>query len=257
MRYDPRTATLATYFAILLFNAYTFSLYFDGQLTLYIHPRYVLFTVAMSAVSAVICGTGFALMAWRMRKVPPSGGAAGSGLPWRPAFTFVAAGLVLVAAYTLPARTLSSDIASQRSGNFNVAQVGTSGSGAGDTLALFGADTARLDIPDWVSAFNLRASPEFYEGKKVDVVGFVFHPENAPPDVFYVSRFRVTCCAVDAQPLGLPVRSSGWRERFEEDAWVRVVGSFAPSGGDVAEPAAIDPRSIETTAQPKNPYVVD
>lgn len=253
MRFDPSSRTLATYLAILLFNAYTLGLYLAGQLTLYIHPRYVLFTVAMSAVSLLLCGTGFVLTAWRRR----GSVAVGSRVPWRASFAFLAAGLVLAAAYALPARTLSSEIASQRSSNFNGAQAGASGDETGDTLALFGADTSRLGIPEWVSAFNLKTNPDFYEGKDVDVVGFVFHPEDAPEDVFYVSRFRVTCCAVDAQPLGLPVRSPSWQERFEEDAWVRVVGGFAAADGAVADPAVVEPEEIETVDQPENPYVVD
>jgi putative membrane protein len=252
MRFDARVVSLATYFSILLFNVYTLSLYFNQQLTLYIHPRYILFTVVLSAASLVACGAGFVLTAWHV-----ANGGVADRVAWRPSFTLLVAGLVLLCAFALPARTLSSDTADQRSSNFNSTQVGASGSEAGNTLTLFGAVTARLTIADWVSAFNLETNPSFYAGKKVDVVGFVFRPEGAPPDVFYVSRFRVTCCAVDAQPIGLPVRSPGWQERFEDDAWVRVVGSFVETEGNIAEPVVIEPRSVEPTNQPENPYVVN
>ena len=104
-------------------------------------------------------------------------------------------------------------------------------------------------------AFNARATPDSYVGKQVDVVGFVFHPEDAPAEVFYVSRFSVTCCAVDARPLGLPVYSPGWQEDFGEDSWVRVVGVFTETEGDVPEPVLVTPESIESTEQPANPYV--
>jgi putative membrane protein len=263
---DARAVSLATYFAILLFNVYTLSLYFNQQLTLYIHPRYILFTVALNAVSLVACGVGFVLTAWRMAIAPSksdttvaSVGSAGS-VGWRPSYTVLVAGLVLVAAYALPARTLSSDTADQRSANFNSVQAQPSGSGAGggagsDTLALFGADTSRLTVADWALAFNLRSTPESYVGKEVDVVGFVFHPTGTPQDIFYVSRFSVTCCAVDARPLGLPVYSPGWQEEFEEDSWVHVTGSFAETEEDTAEPVVVIPESIEPTEQPQDPYV--
>lgn len=263
---DARTASLATYFAILLFNVYTLSLYFNQQLTLYIHPRYVLFTVGFNVVSLVACGVGFVLAAWRLSKDPSSRDISGSAaavaspgsvgrVPWRPPFALLVAGFVLVAAYALPAHTLSSDTAEQRSANFNNTQLGASGSAASDTLALFESDTTKLTIADWASAFTLKTSPSFYAGKKVDVVGFVFHPKGTPQDVFYVSRFRITCCSVDAQPLGVPVYSPGWQERFEEDSWVRAVGSFAESDQDIAEPAIVTPESIEPTDQPEDPYV--
>ena len=251
MRFDGRAVSLLTYFAILLFNVYTLVLYFNQQLTFYTSPRYVLFTVVFNVISLVVCGAGFLLTAWRMGN--------GMGIkvrvPWRPSFTLVIAGLVLVAAYTLPAHTLSSDTADQRSGNFNSSPVQQSSSSSGNTLALFGADTSRLTIADWVSAFNLKANTSFYEGKKVDVVGFVYHPKSAPQDVFYVSRFRVTCCAVDAQPIGVPVYSPGWQEKFDEDSWVRVVGSFSETDQDITEPAIVSPQSIESTDRPADPYV--
>src|SRR5829696_360937 len=257
---DARSVSLATYFAVLLFNVYTLSLYFNQQLTLYIHPRYILFTVAFNAVSLVACGLGFVLTVWRMGTAPSKSGTAVaspgsvSSLGWRPSFTVLVAGLVLVAAYALPARTLSSDTADQRSANFNDTEV-QQPSGAANTLALFEVDTAQLGIPDWVSAFNMKTSAGFFEGKKADVVGFVFHPEGTPQDVFYVSRFRLTCCAVDAQPLGVPVYSPGWQEEYKKDSWVHVTGTFAKTDEDIAEPAIITPESIEPTDQPQNPYV--
>jgi len=249
MRFDARAVSLATYFAILLFNVYTLVLYFNQQLALYTNPRYVWFTAIFNAISTVACAVGIILTAWRMGK----GSIGGLAVPWRPSFTLLVAALVLVAAYALPARTLSSDIASQRTANFNNTPTQTSGSA--NTLALFGTDTTRLTIADWASAFNLKTNANFYAGKKVDLVGFVFHPKGTPSDVFYVSRFRMTCCAVDAQPIGVPVYSPGWREKFEEDSWVRVTGSFTETDQDIAEPAIVSPQSIERTDQPANPYV--
>src|SRR5215216_6308730 len=271
---NTRVVSLATYFAILLFNVYTLSLYHNQQLTFYIHPRYITFTVTLNAISLVACGVGFLVAAWRMGKTPSKSATAGaspdsspssssgsaSSVGWRPSFTVLVAGLVLVAAYALPARTLSSGTADQRSANFNSIQAQPSGSGAGsgagsDTLALFGAATSRLNVAEWAKAFNLRSNPDAYVGKEVDVVGFVFHPKGTPEDVFYVSRFSVTCCAVDARPLGVPVYSPGWQEEFKEDSWVHLTGSFAETEEDISEPVVVTPKNIEPTEQPEHPYV--
>jgi len=245
---EGRVGSLLTYLSIMLFNVYTLILYFNEQLILYIHPRYVIFTVFFNVLSLVVCGAGLVLTAWRMKS-----GVVALRLPWRPPLTVLVAGFVLVAAYALPARTLSSDTADQRSANFNDTEIQSSGTA--NTLALFEGDTAQLNIADWVSAFNMKTSAGFFEGKKVDVVGFVFHPQGTPQDVFYVSRFRLTCCAVDAQPLGVPVYSPGWQEEFEKDSWVHVTGTFTKTDQDIAEPAIITPESIEPTDQPENPYV--
>lgn len=256
----PASVSLATYLAISLFNAYALILYFEGDLTLYIHPRYVLFTVILNAASLAACSAGFVLAA---RRATGRFGTAEGGAGWRPSLTFVVAALVLAAAYVLPASTLSSGTADQRVDNLNGAgapSADDSGTLAafrtGSTPTLSDAATANLAIEDWVSAFGAEPDPGFYEGKEVDVVGFVFRPEGAPQDVFYVSRFVVTCCAVDAQPIGLPVRSAGWEGRFEEDAWVRVKGSFvAAEKGTVSDPVVVDPERVEPTEEPQNPYV--
>jgi uncharacterized repeat protein (TIGR03943 family) len=246
----------------VLFNLYSLILYFNQQLTLYIHPRYILFTVALNVLSLAACCIGFVLSAWRMgSETSAAAGVVVGRVPWRPSIPVVVAVLMLVAAYSLPARTLSSNTAEQRSSNFNDTQLQPSaGTGTSETLALFEVDTSELNIADWVSAFNIKSSASFYEGKKVDVVGFVFHPKGTPKEVFYVSRFRLTCCAVDAQPLGLPVYWPGWQEKgegeeFKEDSWVHVKGQFSKTDQDIAEPAIITPQSIEPTPQPENPYV--
>ena len=275
---NTRVVSLATYFAILLFNVYTLSLYYNQQLTFYIHPRYITFTVALNAISLVACAVGFFVAAWRMGTAtsksatavssPDSSPGSASSAGWRPSLTVLVAVLVLIAAYALPARTLSSGTADQRSANFNSIQAQPSGSGTGsgagstagggaggDTLALFGADTSRLTVADWALAFNLRSTPASYVGKEIDVVGFVFHPKGTPEDVFYVSRFSVTCCAVDARPLGVPVYSPGWQEEFKEDSWVHLTGSFAETEEDISEPVVVTPKNIEPTEQPEHPYV--
>lgn len=261
MRFDRRVLSMSTYLAIVLFNVYSLILYFNGQLTLYIHPRYILFTLVLNVLSLGACAVGFVLSAWRMSRSLGRGGGVElvvERVKWRPSIAVLVAAFVLLAAYSLPARTLSSETASQRSDNFNDTQLSPSPSDTatgGQTLALFEVDTSGLNIADWVSAFNLKTSASFYEGKKVDVVGFVFHPKGTPQDVFYVSRFRLTCCAVDAQPIGLPALWPGWQEEFKEDSWVHVTGSFTETDEDISEPAIIAPKSIEPTQQPENPYV--
>ena len=65
MRFRPTTIRLATYGAISLFNLYVILLYFAGDLTLYIHPRYISFTLIFNVLSLIACSTGFAVSAYR------------------------------------------------------------------------------------------------------------------------------------------------------------------------------------------------
>ena len=283
----PLATDLATYLAVSLFNLFVLILHFQGDLTLYIHPRYIVFTVIVNAASMIACTAGFTATAWRATSQPldealdgeasdheasdheasdheasddgildePSDESKGTVQVGerrslqRPSFTFsftfCVAALVLAAAYILPASTLSSSMAHQRASNTNTGvglpaqgPDGVTGSTADGTVESGAGETGagETDALSWTKLLGAEASPGYYEGAEVDVVGFVYRPEGSPPDVFYVARFVVTCCAVDAQPVGLPVRHPGWQERFEEDAWVRVQGAFAttPAGANGA-----------------------
>jgi putative membrane protein len=66
----------------------------------------------------------------------------------------------------------------------------------------------------------------------------------------------VTCCAVDAQPVGVPVHLPGWQDDFEADQWVRVAGTFDtnPSRSST-QPLALRPDTIDAVDQPEEPYL--
>lgn len=277
MRFRSTTIPLATYRAISLFNLYVILLYFAGDLTLYIHPRYISFTLIFNVLSLIACSTGFAVSAYRAVTVlsyKPADVSAGTttGEPpgetsnetsparwitWRPSFTFFVAALLLGAAYLLPASPLSSDTAHQRADNLNADATATPASPPDSHAGQPGQANASLGALSefsWEEAAGPNPGRGLQEGTPVDAVGFVFQPEGAPDGTFYVSRFVVTCCAVDARPIGIPVHSPGWQQKFEEDAWVRVRGSFA-SSPVVGGALIVEPTDLEPTEQPRNPYV--
>jgi putative membrane protein len=66
----------------------------------------------------------------------------------------------------------------------------------------------------------------------------------------------VTCCAVDAQPLGVPVYLPGWSSTFSSDDWVSVDGSFASNPSSTSlQPVAIVPDTVTPIEQPREPYL--
>lgn len=105
---------------------------------------------------------------------------------------------------------------------------------------------------DWATLLQLGVTAGDLNGKAIDVVGFVT-PHRDRPEVFYVSRFTVTCCAVDALPVGVPVLDRGWRDRWRDGQWVRVRGTFTADTGDAVAPV-VDPESVEAVEEPREPY---
>lgn len=127
------------------------------------------------------------------------------------------------------------------------------------------ADTARLNIApqnrtilDWVSVFATADTPETLNGQPADVVGFVYRDASLlrQPDQFMVARFVMSCCAADAQAIGLVVQ---WDDAatLREDRWVRVRGTIAIGEFDGALVPIIiaDDQGVEAIDQPQNPYL--
>jgi uncharacterized repeat protein (TIGR03943 family) len=216
----------------------------SGQLVLYIHPRYLVFTVVMTVIAL-----GLAVASALVRPRDEDGERSGPlGV-----VALVVAGLFVLGIVTLPATTLSAETASQR--DITGSLVAADAQSVEDASTTPTAAFAAFTVVDWASLLRQTSDLDFYAGKPVDVVGFIV-PDPEAADVFYVSRFVVTCCAVDAQPTGIPVYLPGWQQDFAVDDWVQVSGEFAanPSDGS-AQPVAVDPARVDPVEQPGEPYL--
>ena len=221
-----------------------------NQLILYIHPRYVVFTVIMAVIALVFVGASAFLREPHDHDAPPTRrqnvlSAAALGLS-----AVIALGLVVV-----PPATLSSATLEQRAINdtgLNDTQ--------GQSVAAVGSTTdaafAKFTVLDWSSLLRQTSDLSFFSGKPVDVVGFVSADPDDPDNMFFVSRFVITCCAVDAQPVGVPVYAPNWKDDFAVDQWVRVAGGFEtnPSRSST-QSIALLPDSAKVVEQPGEPYL--
>lgn len=221
-----------------------------GQLGLYIHPRYFEFTVIMAVIASVLTVAAFAVAPLpdghehREHDEHRTGGRIRAILG---AVVVVAAAVALLA---LPPATLTSATASQRSINTSAVSGGT------DSPDLVGGDTSQFTVKDWAVVLRQNPDPDFFAGRSLEVTGFVTASPDDPENVFYIARFTVTCCAVDAQPVGVPVHLPGWREQFEPDQWVTAAGMFeANVGSTSAETLLLTPDDIAVTDRPDQPYV--
>jgi putative membrane protein len=252
-----------------------------GQLVLYIHPRYVVFTVIMIAIGMVL-SLGVLVLAPSSRGAD-DGHDHGDGhdhsgehdhavLAVAPAerprrrrrgraaarTAAVAAGAlvttaVAVSLVVLPPATLTSATAGQRDVNSSTASL--AGTSVEDAASADAEAYAAFSVLDWAGLLRQTSDLSFFEGKTADVVGFVV-PAGDDPDVFYVSRFVVTCCAVDAQPVGVPVHLVDWRSQVSADEWLDVSGGFQTNPSSTSsDPIALVPDSLEEVGQPSDPYL--
>ncbi len=217
----------------LAYGGYLLHAFASGALYFYIHPLYIPPTVAAAAV--LIALAGLALTARRPGGESPSRLAAGVlALP-------VALGVVL------PAQPLSPLSAGQRG-------LAAASPGPVDDAFDFALHrpTETYTIKDWVKALAADPEPARHAGKRVRVTGFVHREHGLPPGRFLVARFVLKCCAVDAQPVGLPVRAAA---APEPGAWVTVEGAWEVEGsGDERRPV-IAAGAVTPTERPAQPYL--
>ncbi len=208
----------------------------SGALYFYIHPAYVVPAVATGLVLLAL-----AAIAARATR-PPADHAPIPGV-WLGLVT-----LPLALGFLLPPQPLSPLTAAQR--GVDVASLG-----GGEARGEFrlGARPESYTIKDWVKAFQADPEPGRHAGKPVRVTGFVHREDRLPPDWFLVARFVVKCCAVDAQPVGLPVRGTG--PPPAPGAWVALEGVWAVADVDGQRRAVITATRVAPTARPDQPYL--
>ncbi|WP_219731960.1 TIGR03943 family protein [Glaciihabitans sp. INWT7] len=224
-----------------------------NQLILYIHPRYIVFTVIMAGLGLALVVASF----WKSPKPDDHDHGEPSPRGYRRAISVAGTAVTLVVAVALvvvPPATLTTATADQRV--INSTQVG-SGTKTVDSAASAPAGAfARFTVLDWSSLLRQTTDAGFYRDKTANVVGFITKDSDDPQNVFYVSRFVITCCAVDAQPVGVPVYLPNWQDRFAADQWVKVSGSFETNPSTKSQQSiALVPTATTKVTKPSEPYL--
>ena len=222
-----------------------------GRLTLYVHPRYTILTVTTAVLTLLVLVLLAAVSGSPVDHDHDhdhdhaTRSAVGRLLTWSRGVVLVCAVLALL---VIPPATLSSTARQSR-------ELVTSGRAldSAKALPLVGADPATFSVKDWAALLS-QGGPEAVQGKQVDVFGYVL--DRGEQDVFFVARLAVSCCAVDAQPIGVPVYRPGWRDEIEAGAWITIKGTFVKNPSpESKESVAIGVGSLAKIDEPDQPYV--
>jgi putative membrane protein len=95
---------------------------------------------------------------------------------------------------------------------------------------------------------------EQFQGKKVEISGFVYRDDTMAADQFVVGRLAVECCSADASPYGVMVKYAE-AKRFANNAWVRVTGVVEKSKREDFEVLTLRVVDAVSIPEPKNQYV--
>lgn len=248
-----------------------------NQLILYIHPRYVVFTAIMAVIGLVFVVASFAAgphehehehdplthdeIVTQLDSLAPDAASSRHSSRRRLSTLVAAAGaavslLVGIALVVVPPATLTTATADQRVINSTSVGSTPAGSSATTTATAASGASAKFSVSDWAALLRQSSDANFYRNKAADVTGFVTADRTDPDNLFYVSRFVITCCAVDAQPVGVPVYLPNWKNDLKANQWVRVTGTFDTNPSTASsESIALTPTSTKKVSQPSDPYL--
>lgn len=213
-------------FSGLFLSMSIFMLWIDDSLTLYIHPRYELFTLIL-----VLFGGStllFQLFQTKSSKIKIS---------YSAIMTFVFCAAILL----LPTQILSSRAALNREqSSYTFEEVITT------SYDQFSNDYSNLTISEWSSLLSKRPPIEQIRDKTAVLEGFALYDDDAVS----IARFRIACCSVDATPLRIQISDTAVSQ-LSANEWYRVTGTFEIQNGMYV----LIPTDITPIEEPGNPYV--
>jgi uncharacterized repeat protein (TIGR03943 family) len=251
-----------------------------GHLDLYINPRYSVFTVVLAAVGVPASIAGLVATARGYghthgdevdehpadehddaaeahghdadahERRPGRGRAVRLALGGAAAVVTIG---VTVAMLVLPPTTLSARTAQQRSVDSATLSNATGSESAVQLLGSEGVDTSEYGVKDWAALIRQTTDTTALVGKQVELSGFVVPGDDGS---FTLTRFVISCCAVDAQPVGLGVvTGDGTGAVPDEGQWVTVRGALAANPDQSADARiVVKAAKITDIAQPEDPY---
>ncbi len=105
-----------------------------------------------------------------------------------------------------------------------------------------------------VSLLDIALSDDELVGHRVTTVGQVYRGPEIPEGHFVIFRFVITCCAADAQPVGVLVAASE-QPLPEADSWIRAEGELNLIVHGERTQYLIRPLSINNIAAPRKTYL--
>jgi uncharacterized repeat protein (TIGR03943 family) len=204
--------------------------YIDGTLQLYIHPRYLNFTLGFVLIGAILLFVD--VIRSKQYTVNKSG--------WIVVFA------ALISLF-LPPQSLSSQIAVSRE-NQSQYQNNSPDQTSYDS---FSTDLKRFTIADWSRLLSSSPSDSQIVGKQASVDGFIFENDKSQR---FIARFQLTCCAVDATPLTVPLLDSEIINELPINSWAKITGKMVKVDNN-DYPFQLSVEEIEQIPEPKDPYV--
>lgn len=116
---------------------------------------------------------------------------------------------------------------------------------------------------EWIRTLNAYPEPDAYTGQSAKITGFVIHLPELPANYLLLSRFILTCCAVDAYPVFIPIELPADAGQYPADTWLEIEGTMTTQSLKIRDRSntpqekrrlVVKASKITQIPTPKNPY---
>lgn len=238
------------WFVILLgFSYYIYDLIVTDKIIIFIHPKMIQYVYFSLGVFILLSFFQFKRLFRKSKGAPLKIG-------------YIVFLIPLVLGFGVNPQGISSNVAAKKGVTMNQSTGAISIQGGQTDIADFIQEGMVVfdDANFYYALYDMMENIEHYKGNKVMISGFVFKEDDFPPDQFVVARMLLSCCAADAQVVGL---LSSWEgaNTLEKDQWVRVMGTIDVTNfydkylGQDHEVPVIHVESVEPIEKPAAQYI--
>jgi len=245
--------------SILLFGLilFLFLLNSSGELSLYIHPRFIGLSKAAGCLLALLMLVQ-CLQIFSPGAHPPS---CNCGHHHKSSWSYIPFAFAIFIAFAFPSTSLDASMVANKGLN---SRLGASSLPFQDAQPLVQPTIKELaklhhihltdaNFVDVIS--ELVANPDTYIGKEITLTGFVFKDPAFTSSQIALVRYEIICCSADAAPFGM-ICEFDKANQYPADTWLTISGTIQMGQHVNMKLPIIKAASVHAGAKPpKSPYV--
>ncbi|WP_226526849.1 TIGR03943 family putative permease subunit [Metabacillus niabensis] len=245
---------------LLVFASFLFILHQSGEMTNFIHPNYL----HVSQFASILFLILFFFQVPRIFRPLDAEPDHTHCSPWgchheEEGFsikTIFSIGMIIVPLLTglmMPYKTFGAEETLKR--GIQYAGLDQKRLGNSDIKSMMSLPVIRFDGTDFANYMGILSEyPEVFEGKKIEIEGFIAEDQFLRKKQKVIARFQVTHCIADAHASGFKLENSN-EFHLTNNTWVRMKGTLKVKEESQQYIPVIHVNSVETIDTPKNPYI--
>lgn len=250
---------------LLLFASFIFILHQSGEVTHFIHPNYLRFSQFASVIFLILF---FFQVPRIFRPLEAEDDHSNCG-PWgcqheekdvslKMILSIGIISIPLLTGFMMPYKTFGAEEALKRGIQYSGLEHQRSSGielANGRIKSLMSQHLIRMDHTGFTEYMGIISEyPEVFEGKEIEIEGFIAEDYFLSKRTKVIARFQVTHCVADAHASGFILENSHEYD-LKNNTWVRIKGTLKVLEENQQYIPVIHIKAVNNIDSPKNPYI--